>query len=33
MDREAWKSIVHGLQIVGHDLARMQEQIIEYIDF
>ena len=19
MDREAWKSIVHGLQIVGHD--------------
>ena len=33
MDKGAWQSRVHGLQIAGHDWARMQEQIIEYIDF
>ena len=25
-DREAWGAAVHGLQIVGHDLATEQEQ-------
>ena len=29
-DKEAWCAAVHGLQIVGHDLATEQQQVLHY---
>ena len=29
-DRKIWCAAVHGLQIVGHDLATEQQQVLHY---